>query len=170
MRTQTLSLFASLSLAVAGCGLAATPARAEVVSSVAQQVPAVVQVDPYADFTPAEVTHEGAVDVVRFTSKSTGEVHVYRFVRTADATPGVSLYYRWTWTGWELNRKETRELVDEGYKAAIAYALAAEMGMPFASIASLIEGNYSYQAQKALNMGKCLKIYYTTSTSIIPCR
>ena len=97
-------------------------------------------------------------------------MHGYRFVRTADATPGVSLYYRWTWTGWELNRKETRELVDEGHNAAIAYAMAAEMGIPFASIASLIEGNYSYQAQKALNMGKCLKIYYTTSTSIIPCR
>ena len=60
--------------------------------------------------------------------------------------------------------------MEEGHNASFVYALAAAMGMPFASIASLIESNYSYQAQKALNMGKCLKIYYTTSTSIIPCR
>jgi hypothetical protein len=137
----------------------ASPSRAEVGKMAA---------DLAAAYVNTQVVRGPATTVVTFADRA-GKSYHYEFatssVQAARATGTVTPFYNTTWTGWDLNRRETRELITDGSNAAIIYAIGVALGCVPCALGAFVENNWSGRAAAAYNAGHCLHINYWMTTN-----
>lgn len=155
------SIFAAIVAAGMLTLVAAAPTTAAATDSDDQIVEAVAKLD--ATYHSPVVTRTLDSVNVRF-SDYRGRSYDYTFstpVSDGDATTN----YATRWNRWELNKRETRELAEEGAQASVIYIIAVAAGCKACVVGAAIEGHWAARAAAYSSRNHCAKIYFWLTIS-----